>query len=52
MVGRLLDVDHMEEDELGDNYSEELWEDWHSRRGQYWIIEAAREAVEREEEDA
>ena len=42
----------MEEDELADNYSEELWEDWHSRRGQYWIIEAAREAGEREEEDA
>jgi len=52
VVGRLFDVDHMEEDELGDNYSEELWEDWHSRRGQYWMIEAAREAVEREEEDA
>ena len=42
--------DFMEEDELGDNYSEELWEARHSRRGQYWIIEAAREGVEREEE--
>tara|TARA_R100000805_G_C3579775_1_gene83867 strand:+ start:64 stop:207 length:144 start_codon:yes stop_codon:yes gene_type:complete len=42
--------DFMEEDELGDNYSEELWEDWHSRRGQYWMIEAAREAVEEDED--
>ena len=43
--------DFMEEDELADNYSEELWEERHSRRGQYWMIEAARESVEREERD-
>ena len=30
---------------------EELWEDRHSRRGLYWMIEAARESVEREERD-
>jgi len=41
----------MEEDELADNYSEELWEDRHSRRGQYWMIEAARESVERDGEE-
>ena len=42
--------DFMEEDELGDNYSEELWEARHSRRGLYWMIEAAREAVEEDED--
>ena len=41
----------MEEDELADNYSEELWEDWHSRRGLSWMIEAARESVERDGEE-
>ena len=41
----------MEEDALADNYSEELWEDRHSRRGLYWMIDAARESVEREERD-
>jgi hypothetical protein len=38
-------------DELADNYSEELWEDRHSRRGQYWMIEAARESDECEEDE-
>ena len=41
----------MEEDELADNYSEELWEDRHSRRGLYWMIEAARESDEDEEDE-
>ena len=46
MVGRLFDVDHMEEDELGDNYSEELWEDRQKRRGHYWKIEDEEEEEE------
>ena len=41
----------MEEDELADNYSEELWEDRHSRRRLYWMIEAARESDEDEEDE-
>ena len=41
----------MEEDELADNYSEELWEDRHKRSGDYWRVEAARESVEDEEDE-
>ena len=29
----------MEEDELVDDYSEELWKDRQKRRGHYWKIE-------------
>jgi len=39
------------DNELADNYSEQLWEDRHSRRGDYWMIEAARESVSRQERD-
>jgi hypothetical protein len=38
------------DNELADNYSEQLWEDRHSRRGDYWMIEAARRQ-ERDDED-